>query len=49
METLAGMGADTFYEVGPGNVLAGLAKRTLGSGPTLRSVAVPTDALLEVA
>ena len=49
LETLAGLGADTFYEVGPGNVLAGLAKRTLGSGLTLRSVAVPTDALLEVA
>ena len=49
LETLAGLGVDTFYEVGPGNVLAGLAKRTLGSGLTLRSVAVPTDALLEVA
>jgi [acyl-carrier-protein] S-malonyltransferase len=49
METLVEMGADTFYEVGPGNVLAGLAKRTVGSSVTLRSVTVPTDALLEVA
>jgi [acyl-carrier-protein] S-malonyltransferase len=49
MEAMAGLGADTFFEVGPGNVLAGLAKRTLGSSVTLRSVSVPTDALLEVA
>ncbi|MGI8984224.1 MAG: ACP S-malonyltransferase [Acidimicrobiales bacterium] len=49
METLVGMGATEFYEVGPGNVLAGLAKRTVGAAVTLRSVAVPTDAFLEVA
>ena len=49
MEAMAGLGVDTFFEVGPGNVLAGLAKRTVGSSVTLRSVTVPTDALLEVA
>jgi malonyl CoA-acyl carrier protein transacylase len=49
METLVGMGSTNFYEVGPGNVLAGLAKRTVGSTVILRSVTVPTDALLEVA
>ena len=49
METLAELGVDTYYEVGPGDVLAGLAKRTVGSSVTLRSVTVPTDALLEVA
>jgi len=48
METLAGMGIDTFFEVGPGNVLAGLARRTVPA-VTTRNVTVPTDALLEVA
>ncbi len=49
METLVGMGSTQFIEVGPGNVLTGLAKRTVGATVTLRSVTVPTDALLEVA
>ncbi len=49
METLVEMGTTTFYEVGPGNVLTGLAKRTVGSTVNLRSVTVPTDAPLEVA
>jgi len=50
METLVELGADEFYEVGPGNVLTGLAKRTVDvDAVTLRTVTVPTDALLEVA
>lgn len=48
METLAGLGADTFFEVGPGNVLAALARRTVPAVPT-RGITVPSDALLEVA
>ena len=44
LETLAEMGSNAFIEVGPGNVLSGLAKRTVGAAVTLRSVTVPTDA-----
>lgn len=44
METLIEMGSTSFIEVGPGNVLAGLAKRTVGAAVILRSVTVPTDA-----
>ena len=44
LETLVEMGSTTFIEAGPGNVLAGLAKRTVGAAVTLRSVTVPTDA-----
>jgi [acyl-carrier-protein] S-malonyltransferase len=49
METLVEMGSTQFIEVGPGNVLTGLAKRTVGSTVNLRSFSVPTDAPLEVA
>ena len=42
VETLSGLGADDFVEVGPGGVLAGLVRRTL-PGARARSVAVPTD------
>ena len=49
METLVEMGSTQFVEVGPGNVLTGLAKRTVGSTVNLRSMTVPTDAPLEVA
>ena len=44
METLVEVGSTSFVEVGRGNVLTGLAKRTVGAAVTLRSVAVPTDA-----
>lgn len=44
VETLVEMGTDTFVEVGPGNVLAGLARRTVGAAVNLRNVTVPTDA-----
>ncbi len=43
LETLSRLGADTLVEVGPGNVLAGLARRTL-PGVTVRNVAEPADA-----
>jgi [acyl-carrier-protein] S-malonyltransferase len=49
METLVAMGSTQFVEVGPGKVLTGLAKRTVGSTVNLRSFSVPTDAPLEVA
>jgi len=39
---LAGMGATTFVEVGPGRVLAGLAKRTVPD-VTVHNVATPDD------
>lgn len=50
LETLAALGARTFLEVGPGEVLSGLARRTL-PGVTTRNVAAPGDVplLLEVA
>jgi [acyl-carrier-protein] S-malonyltransferase len=48
METLAGLDVDTFFEVGPGNVLAALARRTVPA-IGVRGISVPTDALLEVA
>jgi [acyl-carrier-protein] S-malonyltransferase len=40
--TLERLGADSLIEVGPGNVLAGLARRTLPGVP-VRNVAVPAD------
>jgi len=42
METLVGLGADTFLEVGHGSMLAALAKRG-APGVTVRNVAVPQD------
>ena len=48
METLAGLDVDTCFEVGPGNVLAALARRTVPA-IGVRGISVPTDALLEVA
>jgi [acyl-carrier-protein] S-malonyltransferase len=41
-ETLAGLGADEFIEVGHGTMLAALAKRTVPDIP-VRNVAVPGD------
>ncbi|HVF13922.1 MAG TPA: ACP S-malonyltransferase [Acidimicrobiales bacterium] len=50
LETLAALGARTFLEIGPGNVLSGLVRRSL-SGVATRNVAAPGDVplLLEVA
>jgi len=50
MQTLVRLGADVFVEVGPGSVLAGLARRTVPE-VAVRSVAVPADvsSLMEVA
>src|SRR5205807_4042227 len=45
--TLARLGAEAVVEVGPGNVLAGLARRTL-PGVTVRNVAVPADTPIPV-
>jgi [acyl-carrier-protein] S-malonyltransferase len=48
--TLAGLGARSLVEVGPGGVLAGLARRTVAGVP-VRTVAIPDDVplLMEVA
>jgi [acyl-carrier-protein] S-malonyltransferase len=43
LETLSRLGVDSLVEVGPGNVLAGLARRTL-PGVTVHNVAEPGDA-----
>jgi [acyl-carrier-protein] S-malonyltransferase len=48
METLTALGADTFWEVGHGSMLAALAKRGAPS-VTVRNVATPEDLTLEVA
>lgn len=40
--TLVSLGADSFVEVGPGNVLAGLVRRTVPD-VTIRNVATPGD------
>ncbi|HUY21513.1 MAG TPA: ACP S-malonyltransferase [Acidimicrobiales bacterium] len=42
LETLAGLGATRFVEVGPGGVLTGLARRTL-PGAAASAVATPDD------
>jgi [acyl-carrier-protein] S-malonyltransferase len=42
MDTLVGLGADTFLEVGHGSMLAALAKRGVPD-VTVRNIAVPTD------
>ncbi len=48
MDTLVGLGATTFLEVGHGSMLAALAKRGAPS-VTVRNVATPEDLTLEVA
>ena len=48
MDTLVGLGATTFLEVGHGSMLAALAKRGAPS-VTVRNVASPEDLILEVA
>jgi [acyl-carrier-protein] S-malonyltransferase len=48
METLTGLGATTFVEVGHGSMIAALAKRG-APGVTVRNVATPDDLALEVA
>jgi [acyl-carrier-protein] S-malonyltransferase len=42
METMAGLGATSFLEVGNGSMIAGLAKRTVPDVP-VRGVATPAD------
>jgi [acyl-carrier-protein] S-malonyltransferase len=44
--TLERLGADSLVEVGPGNVLAGLARRTLPGVP-VRNVALPADVVAD--
>ena len=48
METLAELGADTFWEVGHGSMIAALAKRS-APDVTVRNIATPDDLTLEVA
>jgi [acyl-carrier-protein] S-malonyltransferase len=48
METLVGLGAGTFWEVGHGSMLAALAKRGAPE-VTVRNFATPEDLTLEVA
>jgi [acyl-carrier-protein] S-malonyltransferase len=47
METLTGLGADTFWEVGHGSMLAALAKRG-APGVAVRNIATPEDVTSEV-
>jgi hypothetical protein len=42
METLAGLGATTFVEVGHGSMIAGVAKRTVPE-VTVRGCATPSE------
>jgi [acyl-carrier-protein] S-malonyltransferase len=48
MDTLVSLGADTFWEVGHGSMLAALAKRG-APDVTVRNIASPDDLTLEVA